>query len=205
MSSAKLASCLSILFTIFGTSACAIESVKWHEFVSKSGSFRVLLPKKPTHFEQSEPLENSGDEERSACVAGLKHHRAVASFLATSVKKPQAYLRKYTAQQRIDRVFEATMSDCRQNFPNAKINVERNSRTVNELRAAYWKIVVTDKETWLELQAVAFYVDDLFYAAEVIHFSSDSSRATSQADIDKFFGSFAVMRDDESQATLAGE
>ena len=192
MSSAKLASCLSILFTISGTLACAVETDNWREFVSKDGSFRVLLPNKPTHFEQSEPLEESGDEERSVCIAGLKHHRAVASFLATSVRKPQAYLRKYTAQQRIDRVFDATMSDSRQNFPNAKIKVERNSRTVDQQRAVYWKIVVTDKETWLELQTVAFYVEDVFYAAEVIHFSSDSSRATTQGDIDKFFGSFAV-------------
>ena len=193
MSSAKLARCLTILFTISGTSACAVETDNWREFVCKSGSFHVLLPNKPTHFEQSEPLEESGDEERSVCVAGLKHHRAVASFLVTSVKKPQAYLQKYTAQQRIDRVFDATMSDSRQNFPNAMIKVERNSRMVNRQRAAYWKIVVTDEETWLELQIVAFYVDDVFYAAEVIHFSSDSSRATTQGDIDKFFGSFSLQ------------
>ncbi len=186
MCSAKLACSLSILLTISRTTVCAVESANWREFVSKSGSFRVLLPNKPTHFEES------GDE-RSACAAGLKHHRAVSSFLATSMKKPQSYLQKYTPQQRIDRVYDATMSDCRQNFRNATIKAERNSRTVNQQRAAFWKIVVTDKETWLELQSVAFYVDDKFYAAEVIHFSSDNSRATSQGDIDKFFGSFSAQ------------
>jgi hypothetical protein len=192
MCSAKLPCYFSILLAISGTTTCAVETVNWSEFVSKDGGFRVLLPNKPTHFEQTKPLEESGDEERSVGIAGLKHRRAVASFLATSMKKPQAYLQKYTAQQRIDRVFDATMSDCRQNFPNATIKVERKARTVDQQRAPYWKIVVTDKAAWLELQTVAFYVDDVFYAAEVIHFSSDSSRATSQGDIDMFFSSFAV-------------
>lgn len=194
MSASKLAlvALLKIAVATLARGEDGTADVKWHEYVSEEGSFRVLLPGKVTRLQSHEPLENFGETERFVAVAELKRGGAIASFLATAEREPRAYLERYTPKERIELLFDATMADLRKRFPEARILVNRETRSVQQHPSAYWKITATDADRWLEVQTLAFYAGDVYHVAEVLHFSKDGSRAIGTREAEKFLGSYDV-------------